>query len=356
VPLLERATLRQLYDRILADLASRPGVDVFLRRSFERALAFAMAAVAHGLYGYLEGLATELSPRTCGEKMLLAWCSVFRVTRKSPTKATGAAVFPGTNGSVLATGTVMQRSDGVRYIVTAGATVASGFVSVPVEAEVVGADGNVEGPSALRLASPVSGIQTVGAFDASGASGGTDLESVDDLRVRLLERIQKPQRGGSTDDYIAWVKETPNVDVQNVYVFPYYYGPGTVGVTFTVPGDDPIPTEPQRAAVFDYVDPLRPEDMAGFGTFVPIAQPVTYTIAIRPFSLEVKNAISTSLADLHSREAIPGGALLHSHITEAISTAAGETDHDLIAPAADVVPLSSIHLPTFSTPSYSELT
>ena len=49
------------------------------------------------------------------------------------------------------------------------------------------------------------------------------------------------------------------------------------------------------------------------------------------------DAVEAELADLIRRESEPGGTLLVSHIREAISTSAGETDHVLTSPTADVV-------------------
>ncbi|RYE88861.1 MAG: baseplate J protein, partial [Oxalobacteraceae bacterium] len=54
------------------------------------------------------------------------------------------------------------------------------------------------------------------------------------------------------------------------------------------------------------------------------------------------------LRDLLVREAAPGKTLLLSHIREAVSTAAGETDHVLVSPAANVVPPTG-HMPTFGS-------
>ncbi|MDX9862130.1 MAG: hypothetical protein RBS99_14555, partial [Rhodospirillales bacterium] len=47
-------------------------------------------------------------------------------------------------------------------------------------------------------------------------------------------------------------------------------------------------------------------------------------------------AIEAEIRDLLRREAEPGGTILLSHIREAISIAAGEYDHALAAPAADL--------------------
>ena len=47
-------------------------------------------------------------------------------------------------------------------------------------------------------------------------------------------------------------------------------------------------------------------------------------------------AIEAEIIDLLRREAVPGGTVLLSHLREAISIAAGEADHALTIPAANV--------------------
>jgi uncharacterized phage protein gp47/JayE len=63
---------------------------------------------------------------------------------------------------------------------------------------------------------------------------------------------------------------------------------------------------------------------------------VLYSIHPVPDTTAVRAAITASLKDLHEREAGLGEKLLISHIREAISGAAGETDHSLTVPVADV--------------------
>lgn len=57
-----------------------------------------------------------------------------------------------------------------------------------------------------------------------------------------------------------------------------------------------------------------------------------YRIHPVPDTTAVRAAITSSLKDLHEREAGLGDKLLISHIREAISGAAGETDHPLTLP------------------------
>ena len=68
----------------------------------------------------------------------------------------------------------------------------------------------------------------------------------------------------------------------------------------------------------------------------PVADPLDFAIALTPDTAEVRAAVEAELRDLIAREAEPGGTILISHIREAISIAAGETDHVLASPAGNV--------------------
>ncbi len=84
----------------------------------------------------------------------------------------------------------------------------------------------------------------------------------------------------------------------------------------------------------------------------PIAAPLDLTITLTPSSDAVKAAVEAELRDLIARETEPGGTLLLSHIQEAISIAAGETDHVLTAPSANVTPAAG-HITTFGAITWS---
>lgn len=347
-----RPTLPEIRERVLTDL----GPAAALRRSPERALGTAIAAESHLLHGHLSWAARQANPRDCDADQLGAWATTFGVPRKQPTKAVRKATFTGTNGTSLPTSTVMQLADGTRYVVTTGGTVALGEVEVTIEAEETGTDANADDGAIVRLTTPISGIESDGEIvEDNDTSDGTDLEDVEAWRARLLSRLEEPPTGGGSGDYKAWIKATPTVSVAEAYVFPGLDGAGTVGLSFTVTGDDPIPDSGQVTDVQTYVDERRPVDVLGCTVFAPIAQPVTYSIQLDPNDATTQAAVIAALKDLHRREATPGGTLLLSHIREAISSAAGETDHVLVAPAANVAASSSQHLPTYSAPSFAAI-
>jgi uncharacterized phage protein gp47/JayE len=341
----EQPSLAQISTRVSNDI----GPAASLRRSVERAFSRAIAAASHSLHGHLNNATRQATPKTAtDETVVLGWASMFGLTRKQPTQGTGAASGTGTNGNTVPAGTVGQYDDGTRFTVDADVTVAGGVLTLAITSEEYTSEANADAGASWRLVSPISGINSDFTLDAD-IDDGSDLETIADLRERLEERMQTPPRGGSEADYEAWAKETPGVDVANAIVLKDYLGDGTISVIFTIDdADDPIPSEDQRAAVEAYVDPLRPIVLRDFSVIVPVADDVTYDIQIEPETEAVKAAIRAALKDLHRREAVPGETLLLSHITEAISAATGETDHVLIAPAANVEPASSIHLLTYN--------
>lgn len=332
-----RPTLPELIERFIADIDSRlPATDARLRRSNLGVLARTHSGVAHGLYGLLDWLSRQLLPDTSEAEILDRQASIWGVARKPAAKANGAVTFIGEDGSVIPQGAVVQRSDGIEFSVDDEVTVADGVVSVAVTAVVGGAAGNTEAPSRLTLISPIAGINSAATVDAGGIINGVDAENDNALRSRLLDRIQQPPHGGADFDYVKWALEVPGVT--RAWVYPLELGIGTVTVRFVVDDNEVsiIPDADKVNEVQDYIDRLRPVT-AKVTVAAPVAVPLNITIAwLKPSTVAVRAAIRAGLIDLFRREAEPGGTILISHIREAISIAAGEHDHAVTAPAADV--------------------
>ncbi|MGE0487323.1 MAG: baseplate J/gp47 family protein [Gammaproteobacteria bacterium] len=338
-----RPTLEQLIDRDAADFETRlPGTDARLRRSNLGVLSRVVAGAAHGLYGFLAWLARQLFADTSEVEFLERQADVYGIARKAAVAASGNVTLTGTTGAVVPAGTVLQRSDGARFTTDAEVTLASGTATAAVTAEAGGLDGNTAAASALTLVSAIGGVNSTAAVAAGGLDGGTDTESDDALRARLLDRIRQPPHGGAKFDYSKWALEVPGVT--RVWVAPLELGLGTVTVRFVVDDDPggPIPDAGQVAAVQAYIDdPLRRPVTADVTVVAPAAVPLDLTIAGLVASTgadlaTVKAAITAELEDLLLREAEPGGTILLSHLREAISLAAGEYDHALTTPSADV--------------------
>lgn len=330
-----RPTLQTLIDRAVADIETRlPGTDARLRRSNLNVLARVHAGATHGLYGHLDFLSRMFFPDTAEVEFLERWASVWGLARKAAEPASGEVTFTGIDGAVIAAGTALQRSDGSEYATDEEAVVAAGVAAVSVTASEPGSNGNADAGAALTLVTPISGVNSVATIAAGGFSLGTDEESDEDLRARLLERMKQPPHGGAEFDYVAWAKEVPGVT--RAWCYPMELGIGTVTVRFMRDDDaSAIPDSAEVAAVQSYIDARRPVT-AAVTVVAPVAAPLDFTIELTPDTPEVRAAVTAELADLLSREAEPEGTVLLSHIREAISTAAGEQNYVMTVPNADV--------------------
>lgn len=331
----QRPTLADLIERITSDFQSRLQLaGALLRRSVVVVIARILAGATHGLYGYLDFLSKQIFPDTSDAEFLERHASLFRVQRNPATFATGAVVFTGTNGSVVPAGTILQRADGLQYETDADGTIAAGTATVGITALEASSNGNAPVGTVLSFVSPVESIDATCTVGTGGITAGDDQETIEALRLRVLERMQSPPHGGADFDYIAWAKQVTGVT--RAWVYPEELGYGTVVVRFVRDNDeDIIPSAGEVEDVQTYIDAVRPVT-AAVTVVAPVPVEVDFTIAITPDNSATRLAITAELEDLLTREAEPGGTILISHIREAISVAAGEYDHTLTVPSGNV--------------------
>ena len=339
-----RPTLPELVTEAEADLDARlPGSDARLPASNLNVLARVHRGGVHGLYGFLSYLADQLFPESAEAEHLERRAGTWGIARRPAASAGGLVGIGGTDGAVIPAGTVLQRSDGVEYATSAEAVIAAGAASVRVSATLAGAAGNSGAGVKLRLVSALAGVRSEATVAADGLSAGADAEADDSLLARLLDRIQAPPHGGAKGDYVRWARQVPGVT--RVWVYPRELGPGTVTVRFVMDDkpDTIIPTADEVAAVQARIEGDDSDDVdarpvtAEVFVVAPIPQPLDLTIAgLVPGNAATRAAVEASYRELILREAVPGGTILRSHLTEAISAAAGEHDHQLVAPVADV--------------------
>lgn len=346
-----RPTLIQLVQRITADLETNMGIiGAALRRAFTKLLAKVIAGIAHMLHGHLDYNAKQLSPKTADEDNLKQWADVYGLSPNPASFADGFVTLTGVDGSPIVSGTELVSSDSVSFKTTADGLIAAGVAIVAVRASVAGEDGNAELGTVLSLAAPVSGIDAE-ATVTTAIDGGADGETVEELRERLLERIQQPPSGGGPQDYKAWAKEVTGVT--RAWSYPLYLGPGTVGVFFMRDNDDDsvFPSVGEVQDVSAHIELKRPVTARSY-VFAPSADEIDFSITISPDSTEVRDAVEQELTDLLARAGEPGGVIYLSQIREACSIAAGEIDNVVHQPSADVN-LANGYLPTMGTISWS---
>jgi uncharacterized phage protein gp47/JayE len=326
-------TLPELIERVGGDLASN--ADGVLRRSDQRALVRVHSGASHEMHGYLGWTARQILPDECDEEMLLRHARLrLAVPRKDAAAASGFVSASGAEGKIIDAGALLQADDQRRYVVVETVTIRAGTAKVQVRAVDAGVAGNIGAGVRLRFISPVVGVSdTVMVLDP-GISGGTDQESVERLRQRVIRSYRLVPDGGNGDDYVTWALEVPGVT--RAWCRPHYMGLGTVGVFFMRDDDlDPIPDEQACATVKAYIERQRPVT-AELYVLAPKPHGIDFDIRLSPDDEATRTAVVENLSDLLEREGALGVTVLESHLRQAISGARGERDHKLLQPVADV--------------------
>jgi len=329
-----RPSLPTLIERNLSSIESRlPGSDPRLRFSLLNVIASMHAGAVHSLYGNLSWNSREMIPVTASD--VAPWSTVWGIQRLPAQVAIGTIEFTGVDASIIPAGTLVQRSDGVEFATDAEVVIAGGTASAAVTAVLAGDDGNTQPGSTLTLVSPVTGVNSNATVDASGITGGADVETDSDLLERLLARVQTPPHGGTAGDYVNWALEVPGVT--RAWAYPLENGDGTVVVRFMMDDaySDGIPLAGDVATVQAYLDAQAPA-LAAVTVAAPTPVPLDMTIAINPNNTTVQQAVQEELADLFLRTTSPGGTVLYSRLNEAVSIAQGEIDHSILSPTDDV--------------------
>jgi len=336
-----RPTISELITQQSTELSMRFSISLAeARRSNAGVFAAVQAGGLHGVYGYLDYIAKQPFEDTADNAHLERRASIRGIARKQAQPAKGTRQLTGIDGTEVPAGSLLQRSDGIQFESTTTAIISGGSAAVDVEALLPGAIGNTAENDALNLVTPIAGVVSE---SASGLlSGGADIETDDSLRARTLEIIREPPHGGNDADYRKWVKETEGVTAHKVWTFKGWMGRGTVGVFFTVDGGL-IPDDTQQALVESNVKAEGPVT-ADIYVLKPTAALTQITISnLSPNTAVVKAAIEAELGNLFNRSAEVedgngSGKIPVTHIREAISIAAGESDHVLVSPTADIAP------------------
>ncbi len=297
---------KQGRDYVSANLPVRAAL---LPKSPLRVMSDNSAGLAFLVLLYLQNVADNLLPDRANLDWLTRWANIFLSQGpKAATYATGIGSLTGLTGTVVPAGTTYQTGSGAEALVfatTADATLGPSPVTVPVRALTAGAAGNLD---AGALLSVVTGVQGADAqVTVVALAGGTDAETVEELRARVLARIQKPPQGGDADDYVAWALSCPGVT--RAWCSPAEVGIGTV--TIRIMCDDlrasvgGFPTADDCAAVKAYIDTVRPVTVKEFFVVSPIAEPVGYTVRLSPDTMALRNATEASVAALLKAKGAP---------------------------------------------------
>ena len=346
----QRPSLQDLIERARNDFAVILNVAP-LRRSVEDVLALVVAGAAHGLHGHIAWGAEQILPDTADDDFVIRWARLLGLELLPSQTATGTATFTST-GAGIGAGVQAATADGQEYEVRIAAGENGGNVSVFLAALEPGAAATPALGPPITLTTPIAGVESTGTIGTM--SGGSEIETIDELRARVLRTLSTPPRGGADGDYAAWALEVPGV----ARAWERENGAGTILLCFLdgVAGTSQLlfPAPARETEVRDYVGDRAPLNQT-VTVDGPTAAPVNFTFsALTPNTPEVQAAVRTELEAMFFRETampypaagpVPGaddpdGTIPISKIREAISAAAGEEDYTLTSPTADVSPPS----------------
>ena len=347
-----RPTLTALRNQAIEDITSSgvPGLDGLLRNAVLRVLAFVMSGLAYSVYGYLDWIALQSVPFTATDEFLFAWAALIGVYQKDSTPSSGSAQFTGTAGVILPSGSALSRQDGTPYTTTADGTVdPTGILLVPIVAAVNGAATNCDAGVLMGIDTPVTGING-GGFTATPLTGGSDQETQDELRTRMLYRYAQPPQGGAASDYIEWALEVPGVTrawIQSsggqVQVYPM--------LDLANAADGGFPQGTDGCAVEETRGPTASGDQLTIAEHIWTVQPVTALVFVAapvplaidvtlanldPSTVEMEAAILASLRDAFLVLSEVAGTIYPSQLYAAISATSGVNRFDMTIPAAPV--------------------
>lgn len=328
-----RPSLSELTTQTESELSSRLGVGPLLRRGVLKVLARVMAGLAHSSHGHLDWVSLQILPDTATAENLERHASLRGLKRKPGRPAAGTVIFLGASGTVLPSGVRLQRADGVTFRTLLSAQLTTGAAIVRVAAESTGPGTDTDVDTLLGLMSPIQGIDPEARVIK--IEGGTDTETDDALRQRVLTLWRARPAVGTEADYVRWALEVSGIT--RAYARG---GIPTIGqVTVYVVADDsptgPEPNATQLAAVLEAIDDQRPIT-ARANVKAPTFTPVDLSIEMAPASPTTQADAEAGLRQLLRDEAGPGDVLRLSRISEVVSAAAGELHHRVLAPAADL--------------------
>ena len=142
--------------------------------------------------------------------------------------SSGFITFSASNTVAIVQGTQLIDGTGLKYQVAAGGTYANG-ASIPITSVDTGTGTNLATGSSLRWVSAPAFSAPTALVASPGLSGGSNAETDDQLRARVLSRLQNPPGGGNWSQF-AQLAMNSSTQVQQAFVYPVYNGPSTVQV------------------------------------------------------------------------------------------------------------------------------
>jgi uncharacterized phage protein gp47/JayE len=299
-----------------------------------RVMSDAMAGVGKAILTMVDWVARQLMPDLAEKEWLDRHGQIWLVNadgstgRKLAAPASGTVTFAGLQGIVVPEATELTSPDGFLYATLEFVTIGTGPTECAIKSLNSGVATNQLPGTPFTMTAPIAGVDEVLVVDLRG---GTETETDDQLRARVLARIRLPPMGGCAYDYENWALKIPSIT--RAWCAPREMGMGTVTVRFMCDAlradNGGIPLQEDIGVVRNYLDTVRPVAVRDFFVVAPVPEPIDFTLYLIEDSLSLRAQVEGSVAAMILEKAKPahqingeliaGTTILNSWVSEAIS-------------------------------------
>ena len=216
--------------------------------------------------------------------------------------------------------------------------------SLSVKSVDFGQDQNLIANTRLTFSTPIVGVDQAAFVDFGAVGGGSDIETTEELRARLLDRVQNPVALFNAAAITAQAKTVSGVT--DVFVFEITPDVGQVTI-FPIRGNDasPIPDASEIPPIKDAILEIKPVTTSEADVIVSIATGVNASFtfsAMTPNDSETQERVDANLDALFRDEAVvasPSDGIDNSISEDQYSAAivnAGVTEFTLSSPSGDI--------------------
>ncbi len=338
-------TIQEIYDELGADFTERSGVELVSGGDMSLRL-WAVAAEVYSLEAQAEFVSRQCFPQTAVGEYLDMHAEVRGLTRGEAKKASGKLRFymdeARASDTTVAAGVRCMSVDESEFVTTRAGLIPAGELWCDVEAEAVapGARGNAAAGEICYLVLPPVGID--GVRNTSAFTGGTDDESDEALRARVLGSYRTLPNGANAAYYEAKVMQLPGV--RAVTVQPKKRGLGTVDICFATEAGIPSGDELNAArALLESEREICVDIAVTAPTAVSVNVTATLTLAAGAVFEDVKQRAEAAVRACFGGEML-GRSVYRARLMAALMAVDGVENCAISAPANDVA-ISPVQLP-----------
>lgn len=348
-------TIEEIYSGMLTDFTARTGMEVPTSGDLAVRL-YAVAAQIYSLQVQTDWVARQCFPQTALGEYLDRHAQLRGLSRHKKACAEGMLRFgvegPLDTDLVIPEGSICMTAGLIRFQTTEEGTLPAGevWVEVPARAVESGSMGNVSAGTVLSMA--VAPVGAAWVTNPEAFAGGTDEETDEALRERVLETFRRLPNGANAAFYEQGARSFEQVAA--AAVLPRNRGIGTVDVVIAThagfPDEELIGQvqawfEERREIAVD-VQVLAPEEK-NMDVSVRVKAKANYD------GEAVRREVSDKLTNWFNGERLGQNVLL-AHLNQVIYTIDGVENYVIDAPIADIS-VAKAELPRLGSLTVEEL-